>query len=79
MKVEVTIDKTKKMPAGALPALQEELIKRLSRHYEDCSLVVRQASSDSLSVTGADKDEKKRVETILQETWESADDWFQAD
>lgn len=79
MKVEVTIDKTKKMPAGALPALQEELIKRLSRQYEDCSLVVRQASSDSLSVTGADKDEKKRVETILQETWESADDWFQAD
>lgn len=79
MKVEVTIDKTKKMPAGALPALQEELIKRLSRQYEDCSLVVRQASADSLSVTGADKDEKKRVETILQETWESADDWFQAD
>lgn len=78
MRVEVTIDKTKKLPNGAIAAFYEELLKRLSRQYEDCSLIVRQAGSDSLSVTGGEKDEKKRVEEILQETWESADDWFES-
>lgn len=78
MKVEVTIDKIKKLPNGAIPALQEELLKRLSRRYEDCSLIVRQAGSDGLFVTGAEKDDKKLIEEILQETWESADDWFES-
>ncbi|MFB4930336.1 DinI-like family protein, partial [Enterobacter hormaechei subsp. xiangfangensis] len=27
-------------------------------------------------VYGGEKDAKKTVEGILQETWESADDWF---
>ncbi|MCT4701197.1 DinI-like family protein [Enterobacteriaceae bacterium H20N1] len=77
MKVEVTIDRTKKLPAGAIPALQEELQKRLARRYEDCHIIVRQAGSDGLSVTGVEKDDKKLVEEILKETWESADDWFE--
>ncbi|MEL4014367.1 DinI-like family protein [Dryocola clanedunensis] len=76
MKIEVTIDRTKKLPNGAVPALHQELSKRLSRRYENCSLIIRQAGSDSLSVTGVEKDEKKLIEEILQETWESADDWF---
>ena len=32
--------------------------------------------SDGLSVIGGDKSDKKRIEEILQETWESADEWF---
>lgn len=74
MKVEVTIDRTKKLPVGAIPALQEELLKRLSRRYDNCNIVVRQAGSDGLSVIGGDK---KEIEEILQETWESAEDWFE--
>ncbi len=31
MKVEVTIDKHKKLPDGAIPALEQELLRRLSR------------------------------------------------
>ncbi|EAA3705403.1 DinI-like family protein, partial [Salmonella enterica subsp. enterica serovar Newport] len=31
---------------------------------------------DSLTVFGGEKGDKKKVEEILQETWESADDWF---
>ncbi|EMW3722127.1 DinI-like family protein, partial [Salmonella enterica] len=27
---------------------------------------------------GAADDDKKRIQSILQETWESADDWFYA-
>ena len=66
MRVEVTIDKKKKLPDGAVPALEAELLRRLSQNYEDCKLIV---------IGGADGD-KKRVEQILQDTWESADDWF---
>ncbi|TCW50810.1 DinI-like family protein [Phytobacter diazotrophicus] len=76
MKIELTIDRTKELPKGAIPALETELLKRLNNQYVNCNLVVRRAASDGLSVFGGDKDDKKKVEKILQETWESADDWF---
>lgn len=76
MKVELTIDHTKKLPNGAVPALEKELLKRLQNQFEDCSLVIRRAGSDGLSVYGGEKEAKKTVEGILQDTWESADDWF---
>ncbi|MGZ7142638.1 DinI-like family protein [Streptococcus pyogenes] len=56
--------------------MEKELLKRLNNQYENCSLIVRRAGSDGLSVFGGDKDDKKKIEKILQETWESADDWF---
>ena len=37
---------------------------------------VRYASGNQLSVFGALKEDKDRISEILQETWESADDWF---
>ncbi len=76
MRVEVTIERTKKLPDGAMSALESELSKRLNNQFAGCRLIVRSAATDSLSVMGGDKDQKKAVETILQETWESADDWF---
>lgn len=76
MKVELTIDRTKELPKGAIPALEKELLKRLGNQYENCSLIIRRAGSDGLSVLGGDKEDKKKIEAILQETWESADDWF---
>ncbi|MEG6444704.1 DinI-like family protein [Enterobacter roggenkampii] len=76
MKVELTIDRTKELPEGAVPALERELLKRLQSQFEECSLIVRRAGSDKLSVYGGEKEAKKKVEEILQQTWESADDWF---
>lgn len=76
MKIEVTIDRTKKLPDGAVPALEQELSKRLNRDFDGCKLIVRRAGSDGLSVLGGADDDKKRIKEILQETWESADDWF---
>jgi len=73
MKVEVTIERTKKLPDGAIPALENELLKRLKKRFEGCKLTVRRAQNDGLNVIGGDKDE---VANILQETWESADEWF---
>ncbi|ELW9440197.1 DinI-like family protein [Pluralibacter gergoviae] len=76
MKVEVTIDRTKKLPDGAVPALELELKKRIDKSYADCKLTVRRAGSDGLNIVGGEKADKKRIEEILQETWESADEWF---
>ncbi|ELX8408508.1 MULTISPECIES: DinI family protein [Klebsiella] len=76
MKIEVTIDKTKKLPEGAIPALEVELLRRLHQNYESCKLNIRRSSTDGLTVLGGVDGDKKRIEQILQETWESADDWF---
>ena len=76
MRVEVTIERTKKLPDGAMSAFESELSKRLNNRFSECKLTVRRASTDSLNVMGSDKEQKKAVETILQKTWESADDWF---
>ncbi|ECW8495943.1 DinI family protein, partial [Salmonella enterica] len=71
-----TINKSKELPRGAIPALEKELLKRLQNQYENCNLTIRRGSQDGLSIVGAADDDKKRIQSILQETWESADDWF---
>jgi hypothetical protein len=76
MKVEITIDRNKKLPDGVVPALEKELLKRLKKSCSEVNLIVRNAGSDGLSIFGGEKDDKKKIEKILQETWESADDWF---
>lgn len=79
LRVEVTIDKlnAKSFPLGYTNALTEELTKRLSRKFSDIHVKVRFAGADELTVLGGASEDKKAVEEILQETWESADDWFQ--
>lgn len=81
MRIEVTIAKTTVLPAGAIDALTHELSRRIDDEFPDRNgrVSVRYTSSNSLTVYSADKDDKQRVSEILQETWESADDWFNAD
>ncbi|UYM56347.1 DinI family protein [Leclercia adecarboxylata] len=69
MKVELTIDRTKEIPKGAVPALEKELLKRLQNQFDDCSLVIRRAGSDGLSVYGGEKEVKKTVEEIISKVW----------
>ncbi|HDR2471495.1 TPA: DinI family protein [Enterobacter soli] len=76
MKVELTIDRNVELPKGAVPALEKGLLKRLQCQFDECSLVIRRSGSDGLSVSGVEKEVKKTVEEILQQTRESADDWF---
>ncbi|ALL17444.1 DinI family protein [Enterobacter asburiae] len=73
MTIELTIDRMKKLPDGAIPALESELVKKLSKQFDDCQLTIKRAGNDGLTVFGGDK---KEVEHILQETWKSADEWF---
>ncbi|EKS7193750.1 MULTISPECIES: DinI-like family protein [Enterobacter cloacae complex] len=70
MIIELTIDRMKKLPHGAIPALESELANRLSKRFDVSQLTIKCASNDALTVFGDDKEES---EHILQETWESAD------
>jgi hypothetical protein len=76
MNVELTIDHIKELPKSATPALTKELLKRLQNQFDECSLVIRSADSDGLSVYCGEKEAKEKVEDILQHTWEIAGDWF---
>ncbi|HAV1534855.1 TPA: DinI family protein [Enterobacter hormaechei subsp. xiangfangensis] len=73
MKVELPIEYTKKLPGGALPALKVGISNRLSKQFNNCQLTSNRTTNDSLTIFGGDK---KEVEHIVQETWESADEWF---
>jgi len=79
MRVEVSIDKTKKLPEGAVEALCAEFGKRLDENYPDVTFSVRRAHSDRLSVMCGTTHDKEIIDVMLQETWESADDWLQPD
>ncbi|HCB0645319.1 TPA: DinI-like family protein [Klebsiella variicola subsp. variicola] len=80
MRVEISIAKEKagKMPKGSIQALKEEMTRRISKQYDDVEVIVKTASNDGLSVLwAADKEiAKEFVEETLQNTWETADDWF---
>lgn len=80
MRVEVTIAKEKAaaMPKGSISALTQELLRRLSSRYPGVDVIVKTASNDGLSVfRSQDKEgDKEYVQGVLQETWESADEWF---
>ena len=75
MRIEVTIAKTTVLPAGALDALAGELSRRINNTFPDNAGAV----TVRYSVIGAVKEDKDRISEILQETWESADDWFITD
>ncbi|MEZ2583493.1 MULTISPECIES: DNA damage-inducible protein I [Kluyvera] len=81
MRIEVTVAKTTALPAGALDALADELSRRINDQFPDRggSVSVRYAANNNLSVIGGIKEDKDRITEILQETWESADDWFITD
>ncbi|WP_312241551.1 DNA damage-inducible protein I [Pantoea sp.] len=81
MRVEVTVAKTRPLPAGAIEALTQEFAKRIDQHFpeSDNRVSVRYASANNLTVMGGSKEIRDQVSDILQETWESADDWFITD
>lgn len=81
MRIEVTIAKTTVLPAGAIDALACELSRRIDSQFPDRDgrVTVRYAAANNLSVIGGAKEDKDRISEILQETWESADDWFMTD
>ena len=80
MRVEICIAKEKisKMPKGSVPALQQEMLRRVSKRYDDVDVIVKSASNDGLTILRAvDKESAHEfVQETLQEARETADDWF---
>ncbi|HAH9911011.1 TPA: DinI-like family protein [Escherichia coli] len=80
MRIEICIAKEKfsKMPKGSVPALQQEMSRRIRKRYDDVEVIVKSASNDGLAILRAvDKENaQKFIQETLQEVWETADDWF---
>ncbi|MEN3755094.1 DNA damage-inducible protein I [Mangrovibacter sp. SLW1] len=78
MRIEITLAKSSPLPPGAIEALTNELSRRIEAQFPEQpgSVAVRYAGANQLSVFGGAKEDKERISEILQETWESADDWF---
>ncbi|MCW3190952.1 DinI family protein, partial [Escherichia coli] len=60
------------------PALQQEMLRRISKRYDDVDVIVKSASNDGLTILRAvDKESALEfVQETLQEVWQTADDWF---
>ncbi|HDW3967014.1 TPA: DinI-like family protein, partial [Escherichia coli] len=73
MRIEICIAKEKisKMPKGSVPALQQEMLRRISKRYDDVDVIVRAASNDGLTILRAvDKESAQEfVQETLQEVW----------
>lgn len=78
MQVEISISKDMHLPSGALEALHNEFSKRLHKYFEDIEVRIKRGPTN-LSVLGGLKTDKDLISDLLQETWESADDWFSPD
>ncbi len=76
VEVDIAKEKAKGMPKGSIPALQDELTRRLDKRYGWVNVEIKTKGSDALYVRGATDTERAEIDAILQETWESADDWF---
>ncbi|AIZ87645.1 DinI-like family protein [Escherichia coli] len=80
MRIEICIAKEKisKMPKGSIPALQQEMLRQISKRYDDVEVIVKSASNDGLTILRAvDKESAQEfVQETLQNVWETADDWF---
>ncbi|MCZ4058719.1 DNA damage-inducible protein I [Pantoea sp. LMR881] len=81
MRVEITVARTQPLPAGAMEALSQELARRIDEQFPDTThhVKVRYATANQLSVLGGSKEARDQISDILQQTWESADDWFITD
>lgn len=76
MRVEIMIYCGNRLLYWAIPTLEKQLVMCLTHNYPECKLNIRRAGIVGLNVLGADKLDKKRIEEILQETRESANEWF---
>lgn len=76
MRVEVSIDRNLSLPAHFEQRLYSVLSEQLNRYFDEPSVLIKRGAN-GLSVSRATKEERERVEEILQEVWESADEWLE--
>lgn len=76
MRIEIVIDKEKKISQSVLDALEAELYKRLEPLYSQTSIRIRKGSADGIELSGLKLDEDKaQVMELIQQVWED-DSWL---
>ncbi|MEZ8996469.1 DinI-like family protein [Vibrio sp. 10N.222.54.A1] len=75
MRVEMMVDE-KVLPKGGLGKIAEELERRLKPLYPDALIRVRKGTNNNLEVYSRDKDEKKRVNKVIEQAFNEADEWL---
>ena len=69
MKVELTIDRTKELPKCVVPGVGREFLKRLLSQFDVCSLIVRRAGSDGISVYDGEMKLRRRLRESSSRPW----------
>ncbi|MEZ8717871.1 DinI-like family protein [Vibrio splendidus] len=75
MRVEMMVDE-KVLPKGGLGKITEELERRLKPLYPDALIRVRKGTNNNLEVYSRDRDEKKRVNKVIEQAFNEADEWL---
>ncbi|WP_241613083.1 DinI-like family protein [Rosenbergiella epipactidis] len=76
MRIEIVINKEKKIAQPVLEALESEIYKNLLPLYPKTAVRIRKGTADGIDISGLKCDgEKRNVMDILQQVWED-DGWL---
>ncbi|WP_060988440.1 DinI-like family protein [Photobacterium leiognathi] len=78
MRIELMINKLN-LSETHFTKIDEEFTRRVLAVWPDVNVRVRLGGNNDLSVLGCLSDEKERVESLLQEMFDEADEWLYND
>ncbi|WP_318477551.1 DinI-like family protein [Photobacterium leiognathi] len=78
MRIELMINKLN-LSETHFTKIDEEFTHRVLAVWPDANVRVRLGGNNDLSVLGCLSDEKERVESLLQEMFDEADEWLYND
>ncbi len=78
MRIELMINKLN-LSETHFTKIDEEFTRRVLAVWPDANVRIRLGGNNDLSVLGCLSDEKERVESLLQEMFDEADEWLYND
>ncbi|YCI30133.1 DinI family protein [Erwinia sp. PK3-005] len=76
MRIEIILDKNKKLSQSVITAFHDEVTKRVCALFPETTVRVRQGSYTTIEMLGFKLDEdKRRLNDLLQNVWED-DSWM---
>ncbi len=78
MRIELMINKLN-LSETHFTKIDEEFTRRVHTVWPDANVRVHLGGNNDLSVLGCLSDEKERVESLLQEMFDEADEWLYND
>lgn len=78
MRIELMLNKLNLSDAH-FSKIDDEFNRRVLTNWPDASIRVRLGGGNNLTVLGGFTDDKERVEALLQDMFDEADDWLYND